>query len=87
MKRISYKFLAAEINHGTEEEPNIEQIFRDKSMTWSEANEEIAKKEAYNGEYTIEDDGQPEPEPKQTPEERIAELEEALALLLSGVTE
>lgn len=31
------------------------------SMTWSEANEEIAKREAYNGEYTIEDDGQPEP--------------------------
>ena len=87
MKMISYKFLAAEINRGTEEEPNIEQIFRDKSMTCSESNEEIAKKEAYNGEYTIEDDGQPEPEPKQTPEERIAELEEALALLLSGVTE
>ena len=87
MKMISYKFLAAEINRGTEEEPNIEQILRDKSMTWSESNEEIAKREAYNGEYTIEDDGQPEPEPKQTPEERIAELEEALALLLSGVTE
>ena len=31
-------------------------------MTWSEANEEIAKLEAVNGEYTIEDDGQPEPE-------------------------
>ena len=27
---------------------------------WSEANGEIAKKEAHNGEYTIEDDGQPE---------------------------
>ena len=53
---------------------------------WSEANEEIAKREAHNGEYTIEDDGAEEVvEP--TPEERIAELEEALALLLSGVTE
>ena len=29
-------------------------------MGWSEANEEIAKLEAYNGEYSIEDDGQPE---------------------------
>lgn len=29
-------------------------------MGWSESNEETAKKEAYNGEYTIEDDGQPE---------------------------
>ena len=63
MKIIKYKFLSAEINHGTEEEPNIEQIFLDKSMPWNEVNEEIAKKEAYNGEYTIEDDGQPDPEP------------------------
>lgn len=58
MKIIKYKFLSAEINHGTEEEPNIEQIFFNVSMGWNEVNEEIAKKEAYNGEYTIEDDGQ-----------------------------
>ena len=56
-KVIRYKFLSAEINHGTEEEPNIEQIILEKSMPWNKANEEIAKKEAYNGEYTIEDDG------------------------------
>lgn len=56
------------------------------TMPWNEANEEIAKAEAYDGEYTIEDDGVEETvEP--TPEERIQELEEALALLLSGVTE
>ena len=61
MKIIKYKFLSAEINHGTEENPNMEQIFLNKSMPWSEANEEIAKREAHNGEYTIEDDGQPEP--------------------------
>ena len=30
-------------------------------MGWNEENEEIAKKEADNGEYTIEDDGEPEP--------------------------
>ena len=60
-KVISYKFLSCEVNHGTEEEPNIEQIFSVKSMYWSEANEEIAKKEAHNGEYTIEDDGHPDP--------------------------
>ena len=63
MKIIKYKFLSCEINHGTEENPDIEQIFLDKSMGWNEANEEIAKKEAYKGEYTIEDDGKPEPEP------------------------
>lgn len=57
MKIIKYKLLSCEINHGTEENPNIEQIFFNKSMWWNEANEEIAKKEAYNGEYTVEDDG------------------------------
>ena len=57
MKIIKYKFLSAEVNHGSEEKPNIEQIFIDKYMSWNEINEEIAKKEAYNGEYTIEDDG------------------------------
>ncbi len=31
-------------------------------MGWNEINEEIAKREAYKGEYTIEDDGQPEHE-------------------------
>lgn len=30
-------------------------------MGWNETNEEIAKHEADNGEYTIEDDGQPDP--------------------------
>jgi hypothetical protein len=60
-KIIKYKFLSCEVNHGTEENPNIEQIFFVKSMPWSEANEEFAKCEAYNGEYAIEDDGQPEP--------------------------
>ena len=35
-------------------------------MGWNEENEEIAKREAYNGEYTIEEDGQAEPEPVET---------------------
>lgn len=59
----------------------------DVTLSYSESNEEIAKKEAYNGEYTIEDDGQPEPEAPHTDAARIAELEEALDMLLSGVTE
>lgn len=61
-KIIKYQFLSCEVNHGTEEEPKIEQIILDKTISYSEANEEIAKREAYNGEYTIEDDGQPEPD-------------------------
>ena len=91
MKLIKYKFFSCRINHGTEEKPEYEDVILDKEIRCSEAyleaNEEIAKREAYNGEYTIEDDGEPEPEAPQTQEERIAELEEALALLLSGVTE
>lgn len=64
-----------------------EEILSPVTMGWSETNEEIAKKEAWGGEYTIEDDGQPEPEAQPSPEARIAQLEEALELLLSGVTE
>lgn len=86
MKIIKYKFLSCEVNHGTEEKPNIEQIFLEKSMGWNEVNEETAKREAYNGEYTIEDDGAEETH-EPTDAERIAELEEALEMLLNGVTE
>ena len=47
-------------------------------MGWNEINEEIAKREAYNGEYTIEDDGQPEPEVPQSGDDEIwDELEKA----------
>ncbi|MGN0998380.1 MAG: hypothetical protein ACI4PO_02360 [Faecousia sp.] len=86
-KVIKYRFLSSEINHGTEENPVMEQIIFDKTMLWSEANEEIAKREAYNGEYTIEDDGQPESESEASTQERISNLEEAMELFLSGVTE
>lgn len=60
MKIIKYQ-LCTEVNHGTEDKPNIEQVFSGVSFGWSKANEEIAKSGAYNGEYTIEDDGEPEP--------------------------
>lgn len=86
-KVIKYKFLSAQIDHGTEENPDIEQVFLDVRLAWNEANEELAKREAHNGEYTVEDDGTPELEATPSDGERIAELEEALALLLSGETE
>ena len=53
MKIIRYKFLS----EGT----LISKIFRCPADKLA-ANEEIARREAYNGEYTIEDDGQPDPE-------------------------
>lgn len=64
MKIIKYQ-LCTEINRGTEEQPNIEQVFSGVTSEWNEGNEKIAKAEAYNGEYTIEDDGKPEPAPTQ----------------------
>ena len=73
MKLLKYQ-LMTEVNHGTEEHPDIQQIFSGVSLGWSEANEELAKREAYNGEYTIED-----VTIKLTVEEQIAELKAQLA--------
>ena len=78
MKVIKYQ-LMTEVNHGTDEQPGIQQIFSGVSLGWSEANEEIAKREAYNGEYTIEDDGQPEPEPTEQ-EQLRADVDFLLAM-------
>lgn len=64
MKIIKYQ-LCTEVNRGTEDEPQIEQVLSAVTLGWSTANETIAKSEAYNGEHTIEDDGEPEPAPTQ----------------------
>lgn len=64
MKIIKYQ-LCTEINHGTEDIPNIEQVFSAVTLGWSESNEKIAKTEAYNGEYAIEE------EPDNRPFEKI----------------
>ena len=55
MKIIKYQ-LCTEVNHGTEDEPKIEQVFSAVTLGWSESNEQIAKTEAYNGQYTIEEE-------------------------------
>ena len=65
-KIIAYEILSAEVNHGTEENPNIEQIFLDKSIICEtqaqfDANYPIAEKEAV-GEITVEGEFDPEPE-------------------------
>ena len=74
MKIIRYKYLSEDIL--------IDKEFRC-SEDSLEANEAIAKREAYNGEYIIEEDGQTEPEPVETEEaKRIRELEEVLNALL-----
>ena len=88
MKTIKYKFLSCEINHGTEKNPNIEQVLLEKTMFCKNQTEfdecyPVAEREAVDeiivdGEF---DTAEP------TDAERIAELEEALDMLLNGVTE
>lgn len=78
MKILKYN-LCTRINHGIEESPMWEEILTPVEMDWNEINEEIAKKEAYNGEYRIEDDGQPEPEIVPAVEDRVTVLEETSA--------
>lgn len=80
MKIITYQ-LATEINRGTPEEPDIEVSLAAVSMPYTEANYQLALSEAYNGEVTIEDDGQPEPEP--APE--YVTYEELAAAIREGV--
>ena len=88
-KYIKYRFLSAEINHGTEEAPDIEQVFLTKSLrckSESEYNEAllVAEKEAYNGTYEVIDDGTEEAAIP-TIEDRTEALESAL-LEMMGVT-
>lgn len=78
MKVLKYRRMKEE-NHGTEEHPDIQQIFDPITLGWNESSEELAKREAYNGEYTIEDDGQPEPEPTEQ-EQLRADVDFLLAM-------
>lgn len=83
MKVIKYEIMA-EVNCGTEEKPNIVQTFTPVSIRCMaehlEVNEEIAKREAHNGIYTIEDDGVEETITPTT-EERVEALEAAVTML------
>lgn len=56
MKYFKY-LIVNRSNVGTEEEPMWNDSFYEKKMPYADFREEIVKAEAYNGEYTIEDDG------------------------------
>ena len=60
MKYIKYK-LCTKTVAGPEDDLEVIQQLSEVRLSYCEANEAIAKKEAWNGEYTIEDDGVPEP--------------------------
>lgn len=61
MKVIKYQVLDR-YNIGTDENPDWKEGLGECVMGYNEANLKLAEQDAYNGEYTIEDDGQPEPE-------------------------
>lgn len=58
MKLIKYQITTA-VNHGTDEEPNSEQVLSTCEIQCAadnlEANLALARAEAYNGEVTVED--------------------------------
>jgi hypothetical protein len=82
MKIIKYQ-LATEINHGTPEEPDIETVLSGVTMPYTEASYATAQAEAYQGQITVEDDGQPEPEPgaEDITLDMLADHEERLCML------
>lgn len=69
MKKIVYKVLGKTTTEDVEAK-----VLCGVERPYSEANEEIAESEAYNGEYTIEDDGQPEPEQSLTTDDILNAL-------------
>lgn len=96
MKRIIYKRKIPPIVSEGEDGKLVvirEAYFQTETIGFTEANKEIqiaeALKYACNGEYSIEDDGQPDPEPSKEEqlEKEVAELKAALDFLLTGVTE
>ena len=61
MKIIKYT-LRTIVNRGTEEAPLLDQVLSSVEMGWNPTNEEIAKRESFNGEYIIEEVPDVEPD-------------------------
>lgn len=81
MKVIKF-LLCSEINVGTKEKPKIIQDIVGITRSWSEKDEELAKRIAYNGEYTIED----EPDDRTLDEIRADKLAELSADCNAAIT-
>ena len=55
MKVIKYN-LCTHVNYGTEEAPELVPMLSAVKMQWNECNEQIAKAEAWEGRYSIEEE-------------------------------
>lgn len=88
MKRLVYEIegYTDQYNPDTNEVDKIPTLAKVVVSNFTKEDIARATEIAYNGEYTIEDDGIEESK-EPTQEQRIAELEAALEMLLSGVTE
>lgn len=71
MKWIKYMQYIGQRNIGTEEEPVYEDVFQEVGVEYNGADIERIKDCAYNGEYEIYDDGEPEPVVEPTQADRI----------------
>lgn len=86
MRKIEY-LINIPTNKGTEENPVLEDCLFPKSLPYSPEAEEIAKAEAHNGEYTIEDDGQVEtywPSIQEQLDAQAAALMELMGVVYNG---
>lgn len=74
------------MDYGTAEKPDIREVFTSMSIPYSQRAEELAKREAYNGEYTIEEVPDEPREPTEVEQLRadVDELTLALADILGG---
>lgn len=71
MKWIKFKQRIDRVNVGTEENPVWEDVFQEVGTEYNGADLERIKKIAYNGEYEVFDDGEPEPAEVPTQLDRI----------------
>lgn len=77
MKWLKYEFYQTTLENG-------EDITITKEIPWNEANEEIAKQEAY-GEITVEDDGEPDPAPAPADDDEYADMAAAIREGVNGI--
>ena len=81
MRRIKYEYLLWEQNEGTEESPDIKRHFITKDFAYHDGSFAAAQREAWNGEYEIYDDGQPDPAEQPSQLDRIESQLAYLAMM------
>ena len=89
MKKIKYQMVGyAEVFNEVTEEIEKKERFVQVIADYSEEAEEQAKENAYNGEYTIEDDGvEEEPTAQDDTDAMLIDHEYRLTLLELGISE